>query len=205
MLKVKIGLRGLNPTDKLQKAERVVSGLSSSSIFNKNKKLIKELSSAQVALSKAIEMAEYGDRRAIALRNLCVRNIDAKIRQAASYVEAFSNGNEEEILKSGFEIRRRNNRTQPLSRPENFSIRRTENEGELRLSWSPVKNSKNYLIQTCTSKSEKSRKWLTILYTTKSRCLVDNLKLGTTYHFRVLAIGAGGIGPPSNTEAIMAA
>jgi hypothetical protein len=75
MLKVKIGLRGLNPREKVEKAQRVASGMSQSKIYSKNRKLIQELKSAQVALEKAIEMAEYGDRRAIAARNLCVKNL----------------------------------------------------------------------------------------------------------------------------------
>ncbi|MCH2215525.1 MAG: fibronectin type III domain-containing protein [Flavobacteriales bacterium] len=205
MLKVKIGLRGLNPNEKVEKAQRVASGMSESTVYSKNRKLIEELISAQIALSKAIEMAEYGDRRAIAARNLCVKNLDAKLRQAASYVEAFSNGNREEVEKSGFELRKRNNQPKPLANPDNFRIKRTDNEGELILSWSPVKNSKNYLVQSCTNESEKDRNWMTISYSTKSRCLVDNLEPGKRYYFRVLAIGAGGIGPPSTTESIMAA
>ena len=78
MLKVKIGLRGLNPSEKIEKAKRVTSGLKRSKIFSRNKALIEELTSACKALEKAIEMAEYGDRRALAARNLCVKNLDAK-------------------------------------------------------------------------------------------------------------------------------
>ena len=205
MLKVKIGLRGLNPSEKLEKAQRVVSGMSRSKIYNKNKKLIEELTSAQNALNKAIEMAEYGDRRAIAARNLCVKNLDAKLRQAASYVEALSDGDKKEIEMTGFELRKRNNQPKALSQPENFRIKRTDHTGELQLIWSPVKNSKNYLVQSCLQKEAKNTDWTTISYSTKSRCLIDNLELGKTYYFRVLAIGAGGIGPPSRIEAIMAA
>ncbi len=205
MLKVKIGLRGLNPSEKVEKAQRVVSGMSKSKIYSKNKKLIEELTSAQNALNKAIEMAEYGDRRAIAARNLCVKNLDAKLRQAASYVEALSNGDKEEIELTGFELRKRNNQAAELSHPENFRIKRTDNTGELQLIWSPVKNSKNYLVQSCLKKEAKNTDWTTISYSTKSRCLVDNLEPGKTYYFRVLAIGAGGIGPPSKIESIMAA
>jgi len=205
MLKVKIGLRGLNPSEKVEKAMKVVSGMSRSIIYSKNKKLIEELTSAQVALSKAIEISEYGDRRAIAARNLCVKNLDAKLRKAASYIEAFSNGSREAIENCGFEIRILNNQPQPLGLPENFRIKRTEKDGELLLIWSPVKNSKNYLIQSCMTDSKGKSDWMTISYSTRSRCIIDNLEPGKKYYFRVLAIGAGGIGPPSITESIMAA
>jgi hypothetical protein len=205
MLKVKIGLRGLNPSEKVEKAQQVVSGMTKSKIYIKNEKLIEELTSARNALSKAIDMAEYGDRRALAARNLCVKNLDAKLRQAASYVEAFSSGIKEEVESAGFELRKRNNQPATLGHPEDFRLKRTENAGELLLIWTPVRNSKNYLVQNCLKKEAKNTDWTTINYSTKSRCLVDNLEPGKTYYFRVLAIGAGGIGPPSRIQEIMAA
>jgi hypothetical protein len=204
MLKVKIGLRGLNPSEKIEKAKRVVAGMNSSKIYGENTELINDLTSACEALEKAMKMAEYGDRRAIGARNLCVKNLDAKLRQAASYVEAMSKGDKAEIERSGFELRKRNNQPSALTHPANFRIKRTENSGELLLMWSPVRNSKNYLVQSTLKKDAKKSDWTTINYSTKSRCLIDNLKPGKTYYFRVLAIGAGGIGPPSSTEAIMA-
>lgn len=205
MLKVKIGLRGLNPSEKIEKAQRVVSGMTKSKIYSKNEKLIEELTSARNALNKAINMAEYGDRRALAARNLCVTNLETKLRKAASYVESFSNGNKEEVELAGFELRARNNQPTTLGSPDSFRLKRTENAGELLLIWSPLRNSKNYLVQNCLKKEAKNTDWKTINYSTKSRCLIDNLEPGKTYYFRVLAIGAGGIGPPSRIQAIMAA
>ncbi|MFT6996663.1 MAG: hypothetical protein ACJAQ4_000404 [Cryomorphaceae bacterium] len=205
MLKVKIGLRGLNPTEKVEKAQRVVSGMTKSKIYSKNEKLIEELTSARNALNKAIDMAEYGDRRALAARDLCLNNLDIKLGQAASYVEAFSSGIKEEVESAGFELRKRNNQPATLGHPEDFRLKRTENAGELLLIWSPLRNSKNYLVQNCLKKEAKNTDWITINYSTKSRCLVDNLEPGKTYYFRILAIGAGGIGPPSRIQSIMAA
>jgi len=161
----------------------VASGMTKSKIYSKNVKLIEELTSARIALEKAIHMAEYGDRRAIAARNLYVKNLDAKLRQAASYVEAFSGGKKEVIEMAGFELRKRNNQPAELGHPENFRIKRTENTGELKLIWSPVRNSKNYLVQICSKKEAKNTDWKTISYSTKSRCLVDNLEPGKTYYF----------------------
>jgi hypothetical protein len=205
MQKVKLGLRGLTLQEKVEKAKRVESGIRRSNVLKENKKITEDLASARMALEKAMEMAAYGDRRAIAARNLCLKKLEEELRKAAAYVNAYSHGNETVILESGFDLRKRNNQPAKLEAPENFRIKRTENSGELILSWSPVSNSKNYLVQCCQGKSTDKTEWLTIHYSTKSRCVITDLKPGKTYQFRVLAIGAGGIGPPSCTEAIMAA
>lgn len=205
MQKVKLGLRGLSPAEKVLKAKKVESGIRRSKVLKENKKLTEELASARIALEKAIEMAAYGDRRAIAARNLCLKKLEEQLRKAAAFVDAYSNGSEEVIVATGFELRKRNNQPTKLKAPENFCLKRTDKSGELILSWSPVSNSKNYLVQCCHRKSPKKSDWLTIHYSTKSRCRITDLKPGKTYQFRVLAIGAGGIGPPSRTEAIMAA
>lgn len=205
MQKVKLGLRGLSPSEKAEKAKKVESGIRKSKVLKANKEITQELGSARLALEKAIEMAAYGDRRAIAARNLCLKKLEEQLRKAAAFVDAFSNGDEKVILEAGFELRKRNNRPAELTAPEKFTLKRTEKSGEVVLSWAPVPNSKNYLIQTCTTKSAKKNDWLTIHYSTRSRCTITDLTPGKVYHFRVLAIGAGGIGPPSSTEAIMAA
>jgi len=205
MQKVKLGLRGLSLEAKVKKAKKVESGIRQSSVLNKNKQLTKDLASARAALEKAMAMSAYGDRRALGVRNLCLKKLEEEIRKAAAYVNAYSHGDESIILASGFELRKRNNRPAKLKAPDNFRVKRTEASGELILSWSPVTNSKNYLVQCCHRKSPKKSDWLTISYSTKSRCVLTDLKPGKTYYFRVLAIGAGGIGPPSRTEAIMAA
>ncbi len=205
MQKVKIGLRGLTLTDKVQKAIQVESGIRKCKVLGNNKDLITELTSARESLEKAMEMAAYGDRRAIAARNLCLKRMEEKLRKAAAYVDAFSNGDEELIRNAGFELRKKNNQPTPLKHPGNFRIKRTEVSGELTLTWSPVTNAKNYLVQSCRKKSPRKADWLTIHYSTRSRCTITDLKPGKTYYFRVLAIGAGGIGPPSSIEAIMAA
>lgn len=203
MAKVKIGLRGLNTVQKLQKARHIVQAAEAQDGEVRNNLPVNELDKAVEMLEKAAEMAEFGDKRAIAARQLCERNLEEAIRQMANAVEQVTRGDRKAIESMGYEVRSTNNRARPIDKPAELAARRLDTEGAIALKWKPVANSKSYLVQTCAKGPNND--WQTSGFSTRSRCTIDALEPGKTYRFRVLAIGAKGIGPPSATIEIMAA
>ena len=199
MQKTKIGLRGLNAKQKVEKAKKIQKSLEATDRFGQSRALklhLVGLAASRKALEKAIGLSEYGDKRALGVRNLCERDLDEKIRRLATCVEAESGGEEAFILKAGFELRKRNNRPEPMPAPKSPALKRTDTGGEIILRWKPVPNSKNYHIELSLA-GKVPKTWQTTHYTTKSRCLIDGLKPGTKYTVRVRAMGAHGVGPPS--------
>lgn len=205
MTLIKIGLRSLKPAEKMEHAGRIAKGLKSTPVFAKEKTLIAEIEKARKSLDEAIELAAFGDKRALDERRCCERKMDEVLRKAAAFVNHSSEGNPELIKSAGFDLRKRNNKPLKLPNPQELKVKRTEKSGELILSWKPVKNSRNYLVQTRTKKPEKDSIWETRAYSTRSRCVIDQLKPGKTYWIRTLAVGAKGVSPPSNIIEIMAA
>lgn len=205
MTLIKIGLRSLKPAEKINRAGRIAKGLKSTPVFSSEKELITEIENSKEALKKAIELAAYGDKRALEHRRNCERQMDDVLRKAAAFVNHTSHGKPELIESAGFDLRKRNNKPEKLSNPQELKIKRTDKSGELILSWKPVKNSRNYLIQTRTKKPEKDSTWETRAFSTRSRCTLDELKPGKTYWIRTLAVGAKGVSKPSNIVEIMAA
>lgn len=205
MTLVKIGLRSLKPEEKTAYAGRIVKGLKSTPVFASERELIIEINTARHALKKAIEMAAYGDKRALEVRRRCEQQLDEAVRKAAALANHAAQGDPELIKSAGFELRKRNNKPRKLGRPNDFRARRTDKNGELQLSWKPVKNSRNYLVQTCTGRPDKESNWQTAAFSTRSRHLLDELKPGKIYWLRILAVGAKGLGPPSEIIEIMAA
>lgn len=205
MTLIKIGLRSLKPAEKMEHAGCIAKGLKSTPVFAKEKTLIAEIEKSRTALKKAIELSAYGDKRALEDRRICEKNMDDILRKAAAFVNHTSDGNPELIKSAGFDLRKRNNKPYKLSNPQEFEVKRTEKSGELILSWKPVKNSRNYLVQTRTKKPEKDSVWETRAFSTRSRCTLDQLKPGKTYWIRILAVGAKGVSPSSKTIEIMAA
>src|SRR5690606_19555089 len=204
MSKIKIGLRDLNFEEKVVMAKISESGLKSVAEFKNEKELIGELSKSGKALRQAIEMASFGDKRAIGARKLCEQKLDSIIRKAAAFVDHKSNGCNELITAAGFELRRTNNKSTKINAPENLKIKRTDKSGELKLNWKPVKNSRNYLVQYTSKKSTKKTDWET-LYSTRSVCILNDLVPGKIYRIRILAVGAKGVSAPGQMIEIMAA
>jgi hypothetical protein len=205
MAKVKIGLRGLNAYQKLEKARSIEQAVNRSSEIDANALPLGELCKAANMLEKAISMAEFGDKRAVAAKRLCAKNVEATIRSMAHAAEQLGKGDRKVIEACGFEVRSTNNRSAPLEQPEGLTAKRLDTEGAVALKWSPVPNCKSYLVQMCTADTQKKINWQTGSYSTRSKCVIDALRPGKTYRFRILAIGAKGIGPPSTTVRIMAA
>lgn len=205
MAKIKIGLRGLTTAQKLEKARNIEQKVTSLNDCDLSQLPTGELIKAANMLEKAITMAEFGDQRAIAARKLCEKQLDTAIRNMGHAIERLSKHSRTFIEACGFEVRSTNNRSEPLQAPEGLDVKRLEIPGSVYIKWKPVTNSKNYLIQTSTKTPNKKTNWQTSGFSTRSRCTLDALKPGTTYWFRILAIGAKGIGPPSEAISIMAA
>jgi hypothetical protein len=201
MNKVKMGMRGLNSDQKVAKAAVLQKGLLAHFAFSASSKLITELEQARQSLEKAQDIAAYGDKRAIGARNLCEKNLDKIIREAAIYVDLNSKGNEELIKDVGFEVRRRNNQPAVLTRPEGLKAKHEDEKGALALSWKPVANSRNYRVQV---RKKDKKNWKSACFTTKCKCILDGLMPGTEYEINVMAMGSRGMSPSSKIEEFMA-
>jgi len=204
MSKIKIGLRELNCVEKVVMAKILESGLKSVDEFKNEKALISELAKSRKSLKQAIEIASFGDKRALGARKLCEKQLDSAIRKAAAFVSHESDGNDELITAAGFELRKRNNKSLELDAPQGLKIKRTEKSGELKLNWKPVKNSRNYLVQFTSKSTNNKTKWETV-FSTRSGCIIQALVPGKIYKIRVLAVGAKGVSEPGETLEIMAA
>ena len=204
MNKIKVGLRNLKCQDKIALVLRIQTGLEETQAFQGATELIEELEKSRMLLEKAIEISAFGDQRGIASRNLFEKRIDDLIRKAAAYVNHESNGDDSLIIAAGFELRKRNNKPSDLNKPKGLRIERTENSGQLKLNWTPVKNSRNYMVQYGLKISNKDSPWDTH-FSTRSTCVIDALKPGKIYRIRIMAVGAKGVSQPSEVLEIMAA
>ncbi len=205
MNKVKIGLRGLNAKSLVAKADDISNAKAWGVLFSKETKTLVELDSKRNDLESAIQMATYGDKRAIEIRRNCETKIKNAIRNLAAFVNHKSDGDIQIILDAGFEIKRTNNRPAAILTPVNTKIKRTDIEGQLIISWKPVQNSRNYIVQSNSKNPGNNKQWAIACFSTKSRCTLSDLTPGTTYWIRIRAIGSEGMGPPSEVVQIMAA
>lgn len=205
MNKVKIGLRGLNAISLVKKSEQIEQSIAWNTILSNDTKALKQLTNEKTELQKAIEISAFGDKRAIEYRRECEMKVKNAIRTLAAFVNLASGGDEKIISDAGFDVKDSNNKPKPLQTPVELTIKRTNNKGELIISWTPVMNSRNYIVQCNTKNPENDKKWITTSYSTKSRCVVSDLEPGKIYWIRIKAVGAKGMSAPSQPAQIMAA
>lgn len=205
MIKVKTGLRGKNVFEKLAFADKLAERLKSNIELSGSEEHLRELERAITALEKAIEMAVYGDRRAINARKLCEEQVETAIKRLALTVDRESINDDRIIEVLGFEKRKRNNRPQKLSPPSNLTLERSETEGEIIAKWSGVKNSRSYIVDIRSRDSKSRQAWKSAGFTTRRKFAVSELTAGKRYWVRVRAVGALGVSKPSEIKQIMAA
>gem|GEM_PF-6255509 len=205
MNRIRMGLRGKNGISKMEMAQQIVHGLNRVAGMDERTSLLMELNAAIAGFSEAHTHAQFGDRRAIEWRKRCEKHLEQAIRHAALAAEKWSLGEEELLAQIGFETRNTNNTAAPVSSPELPKAQRTDASGELKLTWKPVANSRNYLVQIATKTSRKIPNWNTAVYSTKARCVLQDLKPGKVYQIRIIALGAVGLSAPSQVLEMMAA
>ncbi|MCA1762457.1 MAG: fibronectin type III domain-containing protein [Flavobacteriales bacterium] len=205
MHKVKTGLRGKNVFEKLAFADRLANRLKSNITLTGSEEHLGELERAVKALEKAIEMAAYGDRRAINARKLCEDQVEMAIKNLALTVDRESMKDEGIIELVGFEKRRRNNRPQKLTPPDELTLQRTDNEKEICVKWSGVKNSRSYIVEVKSRETKDGQVWKSDGFTTRRKFTLSGLTPGRRYWVRVRAVGALGVSKPSEIKQIMAA
>lgn len=77
-------------------------------------------------------------------------------------------------------------------------------EGTIDLQWDRVKGARTYVIQMTTTPTD-AASWKLATVSVKTTIMVEGLASGTTYYFRVAAVGIAGQGPWSDLVGKMAA
>ena len=199
MIKVKTGLRGKNAEQKLKMARKVLKQLEKSEKIPEN--LIRDLKFNSRSLKLAIQQAAFGDRRKIAERKAEENLLGSTIKRIALEVNQVAKGNEKNIREFGFEVRKTNNKPKSLHPPVELSYKRTNRDGEIKISWKPVSNSRSYVVEY---REIGRSKWKSE-FTTRSRICFEELTPGKQFEVRVKAIGAKGLSKSSGICRFMAA
>lgn len=203
---LKMGLSGLSPQSLAAKAQNLVADMTGNANFATPEPALADITAKQVELDNWIIKSSFGDERAINTRNTVYAELQGMLRTLAQYVSMTAKGDGNVILSSGFELRKENAPTPPLTRPVDLSVNRTAYQGQVKLDWKTVKGTKTYIVQMTTENPEaETTKWITAATTTKSKLEVSDLTFGSYYYFRVKAVGNKNESPFSEVAFIRAA
>ncbi len=112
---------------------------------------------------------------------------DAGTTTLGEYVQTKSGGEQAKIESAGMSVKAPNTPIGPLGQVENLSVTVGDDDGELELSWDPVRGAKSYEIQVCPDPITPAN-WRSLAPSTKSKKTLKNLPSGQRTWVRVRAI-----------------
>ncbi len=192
--KIKLGLRELDSRLKAQKAKEIISRLESNPMFPTPEPAlleIMELVDMMELKSREIELERERAHKISIEAKKTESELDKKLWQLAMYVENAAKGNKELIKKAGLDVRAD---PKPLGIPGKvtlLSLKETGLPGELKLVWSRIPGARVYNVEL---RANKNLRWQLYDSTTRTRTVIEHLRSGNQYHFRVQAVGSAGKG-----------
>ena len=118
--------------------------------------------------------------------------LEAVLVQRGDYVDLIAQGDEAKITSAGFAVRATPAPVGELPAPGNLVSTYGDAEGEVDLSWNPVRGASSFEVE-CKLNTEAGT-WQRVKTTTTSKATATGLTPGTVYAFRVRAVGAAGPG-----------
>lgn len=146
---------------------------------------LSELTALNDGFSAALVASDHGGRAATVVKNDARLVLMNALRRQASYVEGVSKHDLPQLLSSGFNAASQNSAQSPLAQPVILNVL-NQFSTRLTLRVTPIANARNYQIQKKIGEGE----WEDAGISSQARRIeVGNLTPGTTYTFRVRALG----------------
>ncbi|MFZ1686664.1 MAG: fibronectin type III domain-containing protein [Flavobacteriales bacterium] len=201
---VRMGLTGLTADALLNKGRFVVAEMTAAvAIYATPSPTLASVTTALDTLEAANGAVLNRGKSDFQARRVAYNAVKLLLQQLAGYVQQVAAGDENKILASGFEVRRRSGPIGDLNPPANLAGRITTLTGRVSLDWDRERGADTYKVFR--SDTSDPFKWDLVAVTTRSRFNVDSLTPGTFYWFAVSAIGAAGESSKSDVLRAMAA
>jgi hypothetical protein len=192
---VKLGFKDSSVAAKIIRGRKIIENMTGNPYFttpiptlNDFSKLVDNLEAAEAAMD--------GSKIKTEQRNNTLQLFEAGIKQLQSYVEVTANGNTEQILSSGFEVRNPATKPQILPAPTIMKVYSNGQIGQLVVKCKSIKGCKLYVFEICTDLNKGD--WMEAGASTKAGITIEKLQSGTLYYIRAIAINAAGISPASD-------
>ncbi len=172
----------------ITKTAAIEAGMKNNNYFPEPRPSLEEIAIARLAYASALSACSSGARQATAIKNGKRKELEVLLRKLGNYVNAIANGNEEQLLSSGFDISKPSEAVGPLPAPQNIQIKPGRSKGTVVVSCDRVEHASHYvLVYRNMTEGEQSEKELA--FSTKPKLWIGNLTSGNQYSFCLLALG----------------
>lgn len=188
---VKIGLKGLTSTQKVDKGRNHVAMITDNSNYPELQGEMTDLGKACDNLEESILEVQFnGGKIAFDRKNVREIELDELITRLGEQVQVLSFDDKSKILSAGFEVRRAASPITSLGIPQNLRASISSFQGTIDLRWASVHGAKFYQVYMTKGDPNLSEGWEMVGLSTRLTHTVDNLETGKFYSFRVNAVGS---------------
>jgi hypothetical protein len=181
--------------DLLTKAQKIMTNITAAAATFPNPPVtMAQIQTEITALTASSAAATDGSKKDIALRNKDHHTLEQDLTLLGAYIVKIANGDPAIIAVSGFTAAppRVHTVPQPLAKPVVDSVTQG-NSGQALVQLTPISKAKSYEIQSAPMVNGVPGTWTTTTVTAAKRPVsITPLIPGTTYAFRVRALGALG-------------
>jgi hypothetical protein len=198
MAQVKLALRDKSLDQKADLADLLVTNMTGNATYANPSPALATLTTKATA-ARTKQTARNSALAALTLADeelaTAEAELDGALTDEGAYIQSASGGDSTKIASSGAPIAPPSGPVGPMPAPQNLRATGGDLEGTADLQWDPVRGAKSY-IGECASAA--TGPWTQVYVGSKSSTTADGLTSGTTYWFRVRAVGAAGPGPWSD-------
>ncbi len=191
----KLGFRNLSVSEKIQRARLIVGNLVKNEHFPSPNPGIGQITEVVNMLEAAYHAASDGSKTQQAIMDERETVLNELMANLALYVQNQSEGHEEKIRSTGFDVQADRTSIGELERPENLRAQISEHTGEIMLDWKNLHGAKAYIVE---KSDDGSNGWAICGHCTASRMTITGLPAASYVWFRVAGVGAAGQSPWSD-------
>jgi hypothetical protein len=200
MSKIKLNLKYLSVSDKVQFARQIITSMTGNASFPAPDPPLATVTASANEVEKAFNDAsvakqEYAAK--LSIQGDKVEILDANLRKLANYVDSTSSDNDAIIQSAGMSVRAKPAPIGNLPIPAGLSAEAGAKEGEIDISWDRVEGARSYVVEQSADPITQTS-WKYAAVSTKSSMTISGLTSGVKYWFRVAGVGAAGRGPWSD-------
>ena len=205
--RIKLGFSNISVDGLLTKANQITTSMTGNVNFPTPTPAIADIETAVDELAAAASDALNRDKLKIVIRNEKKQALMNLLRILAFYVNSVNNTNRGIMESSGFDVISRGEPIGVLPQPQGLRVTTEEGfSGMLKLEWNAVHGASSYIAEMATSEpTNPATEWEEIGHPQKTRFFAEGLTPGANYWFRVIPVGAAGLGGVSSAIGRMAA
>ena len=140
-------------------------------------------------------------KTAVTRRNTLLRSARDQTTYACGMVAVNANYDTSTLLGAGLSLKAEKKPVGKPGAPTNFNAAPGDNEGTVTLSWKRPIRRCTFMVQM---QADGESEWKNVENSVPTRCVIEKLKPGAKYWFRVNAVNAHGSGPWTNAIAVRA-